>query len=527
MALDVSEPARSTIAPGGARVAARAAAGARTRLQPSTAAIVGLTALAAAVRFIGLGRQSFWLDESVSVSFMHLSFGQMLTALAHHDGTPPLYATLAWLWTRVFGISAVGLRSLSAVFGTLTVPVAWAVGRRISGRIGLAVAALAACNPMLIWYAQEARCYSLLVLMTSITLLAWSHLRETSSARWAAIWGVSSALAFATHWYAALILAPEVVWLVRRRRHDGAVRLALYGLAVTVLGLLPLMYVQLHAVALTDSWMSRISVLWRLELVPRSFAIGPGAAGAPWLLVTAGLAVAVSGWLALRRVDPTVRRSMWPATGLLLGGLVIVAALALTRPEQLQYRYLLPLWLPAALLVAGGLAGPGAGRAGTIALALLCATGLVAASSVLLDARYQRPDWKGVAAAVGTAHTPPVYLVHGCSAAPLNIYLSGLSGSAPGGVTTTRLDLVSADDQSSMAAVAISHWAETCTPVAHNFIAPYRVGPFVRTGPPVRLGNMRVWRLRSARPVRVTGGELTRLGVPGDLLVRRGRPRGS
>jgi mannosyltransferase len=488
--------------------------------RPPVAGITALTVLGAAARFIGLGRQSFWLDEAATVHIMRMHFGQMFAWLPHHEATPPLYFVLAWLWTHVFGLSPIGLRSLSALFGALTVPVAWAAGRRLAGgRVGLAVAALAACNPLLIWYSQEARAYALLVLLTSVALLAWLHLRDAPSARWAAVWGLASALAFATHWYAVLVIAPEAVWLLRRQSHHRTVRLALFGMLLTVLCLLPLMRAQLYGVG-DATWLNQIPLGWRLGRVPRNFAIGPDAVAATWLLTGTGLAVAIAIWLAVHRISPTARRSLRPVAGLLLGSLMIVAALLLTSSDQVSYRYLLALWLPAALIVAGGLAGPGAGRPGAVVLAALCAVGLVAATSVLLDARYQRPDWKAVATAVGTVQTPPLYLVAGCSASPLDIYLRGLAQTPVRDVATARLDLVSANGQSSMAAVAWSHWAETCGPVRHDFVAPYRLGPFVRTGPPVRIGNLRVWRLRAPRPVRLTGALFRGAGMSGDLLTR-------
>ena len=38
---------------------------------------------------------------------------------------PPLYYLLAWVWAEVSGLGAVGLRSLSALAGVATVPVAY------------------------------------------------------------------------------------------------------------------------------------------------------------------------------------------------------------------------------------------------------------------------------------------------------------------------------------------------------------------------------------------------------------------
>ena len=84
---------------------------------------------------------------------------------------------------------------------------------------------------------------------------------------------------------------------------------------------------------------------------------------------------------------------------------------------------------------------------------------------------------------------------------------------------TTRLDLVSAVGQSNWGAVDITDWYETAHPVRHDFVAPRRLGPLVRTGPPIRIGTLRVWRMRAPHPVMITPEALAGLGMHGLLLT--------
>ena len=80
------------------------------------------------------------------------------------ESAPPLYYVLGWLWVQVAGTGEFGLRSLSALAGIATVPVAYLLGLELRGRrAGILAAALVAVNPMLVWYSQEAgatRCWS-------------------------------------------------------------------------------------------------------------------------------------------------------------------------------------------------------------------------------------------------------------------------------------------------------------------------------------------------------------------------------
>src|SRR6478735_5350179 len=135
--------------------------------------VAGLTVVAAALRFATLGVQSYHHDEIVTASrILRGGFWHAMDAVGFSESAPPLYYALAWLWTQVAGTGEWGLRSLSAVAGVATIPVAFLVGRELRGqRVGLLAAALVAVNPMLLWYSQEARAYSLLGLFCALSLL--------------------------------------------------------------------------------------------------------------------------------------------------------------------------------------------------------------------------------------------------------------------------------------------------------------------------------------------------------------------
>ena len=154
-----------------------------TRAQWFLWSVIGLTALAAALRFSTLGLQSYRHDEAVTAGRVLVS---SLSGTMHRvwtgESTPPLYYLLAWAWSRLFGVHEVGLRSLSALFGTATVPVAYLAGRELVGRrTGLAIAAMVAVNPVLVWYSQDARAYALLVLLSAAALFFFLRARSGSA----------------------------------------------------------------------------------------------------------------------------------------------------------------------------------------------------------------------------------------------------------------------------------------------------------------------------------------------------------
>ena len=77
--------------------------------------VVGLTALAALLRFATLGVQSYHHDEIVTASrILRAGFGHAMHAVWFSESTPPVYYALAWVWTQLVGTGEFGLRSISA-----------------------------------------------------------------------------------------------------------------------------------------------------------------------------------------------------------------------------------------------------------------------------------------------------------------------------------------------------------------------------------------------------------------------------
>jgi uncharacterized membrane protein len=88
-----------------------------------------LTALGVAIRFASLGVQSYHHDEVITVArVIPGSFTDMLKQVKGSESNPPLYYVLAWGWAKAFGTGEVGIRSLSALFGAVTVPLAYCIG---------------------------------------------------------------------------------------------------------------------------------------------------------------------------------------------------------------------------------------------------------------------------------------------------------------------------------------------------------------------------------------------------------------
>lgn len=353
-----------------------------------------LTAVGAAIRFGSLDSQSFWLDELVTVSLLHRSFEDMLSTIPDSEATPYLYYVLAWPWARVFGFGEVGLRSLSALVGTATIPLAYAAGAAsVSRRAGVIAAALVTVNPFLVWYAQEARSYSLLVFLGASSVLLFAY---ALGARRLALagWALSASLALATHYFALFLIVPEVVWMLARLRPRRPVIVATLAPAVVLAAHTPLLLEQRGAgEAVRES-----RLLSRIAGVPKNLVVGYSF---PWeiagsvaavALVAVGLVLVVTGASARSRRGALVAGSLAAFT------LVVPMTLAVLGADFLIVRNLIAAVVPAAICVAAGYA---ANRVGIAAAAMLCALWLAIDIAVSVDAGYGRTDWRGAAAEVG------------------------------------------------------------------------------------------------------------------------------
>src|SRR5687768_1137612 len=140
--------------------------------------VAGLTAAALVLRFIGLSEGDFWADEiATHRAVADRTPGDVLVVIQAGEGAPHLYYLLAWAWAGVLGAGEAGLRSLSAIAGALVTPVAYLTLRQVGLRTEALIAGgLAAVSPLLVWYGQEARMYSLLTLLTAAALFFFVRL---------------------------------------------------------------------------------------------------------------------------------------------------------------------------------------------------------------------------------------------------------------------------------------------------------------------------------------------------------------
>jgi mannosyltransferase len=464
--------------------------------------LVSLTVLAAVVRFWRIGHQSFWFDEGFTVADSHASFRRMLGLVHHVELTPPLYFCVAWIWSRIFGLGEVALRSLSAVAGVAMVPATYLIAAKlISRRVALLAAALVACNPFLIWYSQEARSYITLALFGTLSLLAFVCIRlPNPSGRWLAAWAVAASLTITTHYYGALAVVPQAIWLLWIHRSDRRVRWTLGAVGVVGLALLPLAVGQRHHA----NWIAIWPLHLRLGQILPQYLLGTGAPARTWLKLAGGLAALLSLVLFAFRTERFERGGALVVGALGAAGFLLSVALLLAGSDQLITRNIIVVLVPLIIVVATGLGARGSGKLGLVGAATLCAVGLAAAIAVAVTPSLERPNWRAAArlikagppASAGRALLIQDYHPHGLLM-PLPIYLPH-AHHMQWGALVNELDLIAV---TSPRRTYFCWWGSACNLLDSDLRSWIRVPGLQPVGPVLHADQLSILRMRSSGPI--------------------------
>ncbi len=311
--------------------------------------VAGLMLVLAALTVPTLGRNGFWIDEIYTANLTR-TWGSMFEFLTRQENNMALYLILLRGWESL-GSDEFTIRLLSVVFALLTLPVFHALARRLfDGRTALIGGALLVSNPFFLYYASEARSYSLLVLLTTTASLWFVRgLDEPRYRIWVA-YGATLAAGVYAHYFALLIVPVHALALLGRKvpwRQIGV------GLGVFGLLWLPLVWFRPAASAHELDWLGRPN-LASLSSVFRAFFFSGRLANG----IVAGLCAWLVARWALRRATMSARQgwSLRLAVSWLVVPVVIAFGFSLVCKPAFFSRYLIGCVPAVALIVAVAIA---------------------------------------------------------------------------------------------------------------------------------------------------------------------------
>jgi mannosyltransferase len=492
----------------------------RERIGHLDAVLVLAIVVGAVLRFWRLGAQSLWFDEWLTTEAVSGGLGDLFDHVANHEGIPPPYFLFMWGWVHLFGDSETAFRSVSALAGTATIPVAYAIARELRQRRAVAcfAALLVAVNPMLVWYSQDARPYSLLAFLGALSMLTFARAWNRGRGRDYVIWGLAGAGAVAVHYYAGFLVAAELgAFLLFRRVQWRRTLVASVPIFAMVVLLAPIALEQ-GSHSPNRRWISDWALDYRLSEAGRAALAGPGAPRERLWLVVAVIICLAAVLLVVRacRAERSAAMLLLAVAG---AAVVMPLAAAAIGVDVFLSRYLIGGLVP--LLVAAAV-GFGVRRAiwiGGSAVAVLCGVWLADVVAVARDPDLHKAEWRRVAEVfeTGTADRTLVFNAFPLAGVPLRYYAHDVR--RLGDTETTRVDEIDMVVYKATRKPCEFLVGRACSlvflgaPLSEPLAAQFELADRIE------LDQFTVNRYRADRPVPVTKAELVAPGDPAVALV--------
>ena len=350
------------------------------------------------LRGVSLDR-SYWFDELATVT--HVDVADLATVLHEtaQDKQPPLYNSLVFVWIRAFGQGEIAVRSLSLLFGLLALATPW-IARTSLNRSEKILSFVVLCVMSLpIKYAQEARNYSLMLLLSSSCVFAYYEMLKSPSTRLRTGFYVALALLALSHLFGLLLAVSYAgVIFIRPRSRTERLGVVAFAIAITAVVLVPLILGGAAEAAGGNFWLKFTPqwLAWSLALV----------------FTPVGIVLAAYGVLRWRGApssigfDALLAQALAPTALMFLGALVI----SLHTP-LINERNLIGVMPAFALLIARllqrAIARDGAAPAIALMFLLLAQSALM----IFFGKLFIREDFRGIARESIAANTPVCYVV--------------------------------------------------------------------------------------------------------------------
>ncbi|MCG8443584.1 MAG: glycosyltransferase family 39 protein, partial [Caulobacterales bacterium] len=308
--------------------------------------LIAVAVVGAVGAFVGLTTSSLFVDELVTAYVVDPVSGgpDNLWARALEDVHPPLYPLLAAGATAVVGDFTVGARGLAALCAVATLAVLYLGTRGVMDRPArLFTVAAASASGAWFYYAQQARDYSLAILLAAgLAWAALSALRQMREGREAdartlaaiALLGIAGSL---SHYYELLLTGAVIGYLVLAARSwAGRIRFAATGLAVLVVVAGFLAYHSPHIVVETDDlWFdSSVSFYLTNTVSFAATALGSGYGVVMGALLAIPALILIADAVRTRDVAPLRDEGLGLALAAVIGTIAIgIASSVLVAPN--------------------------------------------------------------------------------------------------------------------------------------------------------------------------------------------------
>ena len=202
-----------------------------------TAAAVFIIAFGSLLRIARYVYFGMWLDEGFALLYSQQPWKSVTGLNGFYSPHPPLYFTLTKVFNTFLSDATAG-RTLSLVCGLLTLPIFYLLARRLLDPPAALVATLVfSLSPIHLYYSQEARMYSLVVLTVTTSYYALVSFIQTNNRWYAVLYGAALVLAAYGDYSSLFAIAPQaaIIAFLLWRNWRRTIPLVLAGIAAVVL----------------------------------------------------------------------------------------------------------------------------------------------------------------------------------------------------------------------------------------------------------------------------------------------------
>lgn len=370
--------------------------------------------------------QSLWLDEGTTAKVvLNYSFQDIILKFSPFDFHPPLYYLLMKAWTNIFGYSEIALRMPSVLFSLLTGCVVYLLGKKIKDeKTGLLAAVFFLFNPLIIYYSQEARMYSMAAFLLALSIYflvkILANLRVNGLLN-SLLFGLFISLSFATFYGSIFIIIPMLIYLFLKRKFSQMLVSAVI-LSIAFLLLSPLLIQQFshsrESLIAVSNWKSVLGTasLKNLLMIPLKFVFGRISFYPKILYYSIAGLWSVFIWLFV--IKGGFKNKLFSFLILSTLGIGIFFSFSSPLLQYFRFIYLIPIM---SILLAFSLSG----KAEYDLVGRILAGGFLCLSLIyLFFPQFHREDWKSLAGSLNAKL--PVYMIKS-SADALTYYRQDIS----------------------------------------------------------------------------------------------------
>jgi mannosyltransferase len=301
--------------------------------------------IAALLRLYKLDKDGLWYDELHSIIPTHPNAPLRDVIEYSKLDQPPLFFVMLHGWFKIFPYDEISGKMLCVLLGLLGTCAMFFLGNEIGGRkVGLASMFITALSNFHIYHSQELRFYTLLFLLTSLSIWVFIRFLKFPTVVNACLFIVLSVALLYTHYFALVVVLTEaIIFIVFAIAEKCSLRFWLKGVIIAFVTLIlfsPWLPAIFGDLGRTSFWIPEIQVSFFAETFTKYFQ-GWLPLSFKWVLNV--LLLAMMGFFVLWFFSPNRTRSEKRDGLTLIAWLVLTLAIpyvySLARMPMLVDRY--------------------------------------------------------------------------------------------------------------------------------------------------------------------------------------------